>query len=99
MYGQRIENQAAILAVLNQWLDATKRTKDFIGNMFLKRGTVWNGHVQKGGLFVEASRPLTITPDQLNEGETVIVLTNGNSRYIQPIGTIKLSDIGYIELD
>lgn len=92
----RITDKDEIMRQLRLWLlTPQERNVPFIMLIFCNSGVNWNGRTLQGGLNIEGSRPLSIAS---SDDETNITLTNGDSNYTQMIGSVKLSEIGYIEL-
>ena len=92
---KRIDDTIKIKAILDAYTrNPTEQEPNFIACIHLRRGVVWKGHEHKGGLQVEGARPLSSS----TSGEkTTYTLTNSDSNYTQPIGTVDLSDIVLIE--
>lgn len=102
-----------IRKTMREYMHPDKDRVPFIAAIHSHKGIVWNGHVMKGGLTIEGARPMGASvscctnphckngehynSDLCNE-EVLYSMTNGDSDYRSLIGSIKLSDIAYLEL-
>lgn len=92
----RVTDKDEIMKQLRLWLlEPQKRNVPYVMLIFCNPGVNWNGRAITGGLNIEGSRPLSISTAG---DEVTISLTNGDSQYTAIIGSVKLSEIGYLEL-
>ena len=93
---KRIEGVEQIRSVMHAHMLAPgEQRAPFLATIKLSKGQLWNGHVATGGAIIEGARPLSAYTD---DGDTTYTLTNSDSGYCQPIGTVKLSGLDYVEV-
>lgn len=75
-----------------------KKSPSYIPAIYQKPGEDWNGwEVTPGGHVIECARPMSAATFH-DTGEVVYTLTNMDSNYQSPIGTIRLSGITKIHV-
>ena len=94
---RRITDKETIRKLMDAYmLRPGEQPAPFLASIGVRRGCVWNGRTKSSPLAVDLARPLSATEGE--DGERVYTLTNGDSRYTEPIGVVKLSEVEYIEL-
>lgn len=94
----RITDRREIREVLDAYmLRLGERRAPHISVICAKRGSVWNGRVQKAPHLIDHSRPISASDEA--DGDRVYTLTNRDSGYTSAVGDVKLSEIEYVEAE